>query len=67
MEIIDNSALTPRYLPDDQVNMEGWHPDWVKSLILAQLRVESATEEGTFRRPSGCSITIKKWASTPSG
>ena len=26
MEIIDNSALTPRYLPDDQVNMEGWHP-----------------------------------------
>ena len=49
MEIIDNSALTPRYLPDDQVNMEGWHPDWVKSLILAQLRVESATEEGTFQ------------------
>lgn len=39
----------PAYLPDDQVQMEAWHPDWVKSMVLAQMRVESATDEGTFQ------------------
>ena len=39
----------PKYLPDDQVQMETWHPDWVKSMVLAQMRVESATAEGTFQ------------------
>ena len=48
MNIVDNSKLIPRFLPDDQVKMEGWHPDWVKGLIMAQMRVESATDEGTF-------------------
>lgn len=45
---IDNSALIPSYRPDDQVQMEGWHPDWIGGLIMAQMRVESATDEGTF-------------------
>ena len=45
---INNSALIPLILPDEQVAMEGMSPDWVKSLIIAELRIETATEEGTF-------------------
>lgn len=48
MTTIDNSRLIPPYRPDSEVKMEGWHPDWIKDLILAQMRVESATPEGTF-------------------
>ena len=45
---IDNSDLIPALLPDDQVKLEGMSPDWVKSLIILELRIETATEEGTF-------------------
>lgn len=46
---INNAGLCPKWVPDEQVTMEGWHPDWIKSTIMAQLRVESATDEGTFK------------------
>jgi hypothetical protein len=45
---IDNSTLIPKILPDDQVQMEGSSPDWVKSLIMAECRIETATPQGTF-------------------
>ncbi|HRK22627.1 MAG TPA: alpha-amylase family glycosyl hydrolase [Fimbriimonadaceae bacterium] len=45
---IDNSALIPKLQPDSEVLMEGLSPDWVKTLIMAEVRIESATPEGTF-------------------
>ena len=47
-ETIDNSALIPKILPDSQVRLEGYSPDWVKTLIMAECRIETATSEGTF-------------------
>lgn len=47
-DAIDNSSLTPPVLPDARVKMDGLSPDWVKTLILAELRIETATPEGTF-------------------
>ncbi len=38
----------PKWVPDEEVKMEGWHPDWVKNIVLVEMRVESATPEGTF-------------------
>ena len=46
--LIDNSSLIPSVVPDSQVKMEGMSPDWVKTLIVVQFRVETATTEGTF-------------------
>ena len=46
---IDNSALIPKALPDGEVKMEGMSPDWTKTLIMAQFRIETATPEGTFQ------------------
>ncbi|MEK6796486.1 MAG: alpha-amylase family glycosyl hydrolase [Spirochaetota bacterium] len=40
--------LIPKLLSDDQVQIEGFSPDWVKTLIMAQFRIETATPEGTF-------------------
>lgn len=45
---LDNSALIPRIAPDAEVRLEGASPDWVKSLIMVQFRIETATPEGTF-------------------
>lgn len=45
---IDNSALIPALVPHEKVRMEGLSPDWVKSLIIVELRIETVTEEGTF-------------------
>jgi len=45
---VDNSALIPKLLPDREVKMEGMSPDWVKTLIMAEIRIETATPEGTF-------------------
>lgn len=45
---IGNSTLIPKLLPDDQVRMEGMSPDWVKTLIMMQFRIETVTPEGTF-------------------
>ena len=45
---VDNSMLIPRVVPDSQVTMEGMSPDWVKTLIMAEFRIETATAQGTF-------------------
>ena len=45
---INNAALIPKVVPDSAVKIEGMSPDWVKTLIMAQLRIETATPEGTF-------------------
>ncbi len=45
---INNSRLIPKIVPDEQVKMEGMSPDWVKTLIMAECRIETATREGTF-------------------
>lgn len=45
---IDNASLLPLVRPDREVQLEGISPDWVKSLIIAEFRIETATEEGTF-------------------
>lgn len=47
--VIDNSSLIPKYVPDSQVKLEDGSPDWVKSLIMAEVRIETATPEGTFQ------------------
>lgn len=47
-ERVNNSALIPRVLPDRDVKMEGMSPDWLKTLIMAEFRIETATPEGTF-------------------
>ena len=45
---VDNSGLLPPVSSDHDVKLEGMSPDWVKSLIMAELRIETATPEGTF-------------------
>ena len=44
----DNSALIPPIQADQAVTMEGLDPDWVKNLIIAELRIETASTDGTF-------------------
>ena len=51
---IDNSALMPPYKPDAEVIMEkdaegGETPDWIKSLIIVELRIHSASTDGTVK------------------
>ena len=46
---INNASLMPKYKTDDQVKLVGYSPDWVKSLIMAEIRIETATPEGTFQ------------------
>jgi len=45
---VDNSGLLPPVQPDSQVSLEGFSPDWIKSIIMAQFRIETAAPEGTF-------------------
>lgn len=50
---IDNSALLPAYLPDSRISLEDSgnglrSPDWVKSLIIEQVNVASASPDGKF-------------------
>lgn len=45
---LNNAALIPPIQPDAEVKLEGISPDWVKSLVIAELRIETATEAGTF-------------------
>jgi 1,4-alpha-glucan branching enzyme len=45
---IDNRDLTPKIVPDDHVLMEETAPDWVKTLIIGEIRIETVTPEGTF-------------------
>lgn len=47
---IDNSSLIPAILPDSQVELdENGTPDWVSSLILGEIRIATATKEGTLQ------------------
>lgn len=46
--VIDNSSLIPAVRSDRRVKMEGFSPEWVKSLIMAEFRIETATPGGTF-------------------
>ena len=46
---IDNSTLIPPYKPDNKVKMEGTSPDWLKSLIMVQLRIETSAVNGNFK------------------
>lgn len=54
-ETIDNSSLLPKYKPDAEVRMErradgaSETPEWVKSLILVEFRVDSAIQNGTIQ------------------
>lgn len=39
---INNADLTPRYVPDDQVQLEGTYtPDWVKTMVMVQVHLET--------------------------
>ena len=51
---IDNSSLIPKIKPMSETKLEksGFllrSPDWVKSLIIEQLNVDSAAPDGTFK------------------
>ena len=45
---LDNSALIPKIAPDAEVKLEGTAPEWVKSLVMAEVRLETATAQGTL-------------------
>lgn len=47
---INNAPLLPEYVPDDRVTVdENGTPDWAADLILAEVRIATATEEGTLK------------------
>ena len=51
---LDNSDLMPKYVDDAQVTLEDsggglQSPDWVKSMIIAEVVIARAPEEGTFQ------------------
>ena len=55
VEDIDNSSLIPVYTKNEDVTLEkSWpdgeasSPDWIKGLTIVEMRVETATEEGTL-------------------
>lgn len=53
MKIIDNRDLIPAYKPDSEIQLEdlGYGiktPEWVKTLILEEINVNSATPNGKF-------------------
>ncbi|MFA7206883.1 MAG: alpha-amylase family glycosyl hydrolase [Saccharofermentanales bacterium] len=43
-----DTFYTGKYREQSEVKLEGISPDWVKSLVIAQIRIESISEEGTF-------------------
>lgn len=62
----DNSELLPKYLPDCDVKLEDSgnglrSPDWVKSLIIEQVNVASASPDGKF---SGMPFVLEHLAKT---
>lgn len=47
---IDNADLLPKYVPQDQVTVDGnGTPDWVSEMISAEVRIATATREGTLK------------------
>ena len=50
MKYINNSNLLPKFKMNDQVVLDdGFSPDWVKELIITELRLATATPEGTIK------------------
>lgn len=48
-EYIDNSSLIPKYVTDEYVTLDQNNtPTWVDGLIIAEVRIDTATEEGTL-------------------
>lgn len=51
-EKIDNSKLIPKIQPDEKVQLETTGdlatPDWFKSAVMVEMRIATATPEGTF-------------------
>lgn len=45
---LDNSSLLPAYIPDSQVTMVNGAPDWASNIIMAEVRIKTATTAGTF-------------------
>ncbi|NCU25911.1 hypothetical protein EOM86_04235, partial [Candidatus Nomurabacteria bacterium] len=45
-----DTFYTGKYREQSEVKLEGISPDWVKSLVIAQIRIESISEEGTFKK-----------------
>lgn len=46
---IDNSDLLPKWVPDSEVTIDDNNtPDWIKDLIMMEVRIKTATEEGTL-------------------
>lgn len=49
-DFIDNSKLIPKILPDNEVTLDSnGTPDWAKTLIMVQVRIATATKEGTLK------------------
>ncbi|MHB8962512.1 MAG: alpha-amylase family glycosyl hydrolase [Saccharofermentanales bacterium] len=47
VEVADD-FYTGLYREQSAVKLEGISPDWVKSLVIAQMRIETISKEGTF-------------------
>lgn len=66
-QTIDNAALLPPIRPDSEVKLEYspgkaiGHPDWLKSLILVELNIETASSDRKF---SGMAKTLDHLAET---
>ncbi len=49
-DYLDNSDLIPKILPDNEVKLDAnGTPDWVSTLIIGEIRIATATEEGTLQ------------------
>lgn len=46
--MINNASLTPKWYPGEQTQLENGQPDWIKTLIMAQFRIETVSETGDF-------------------
>lgn len=47
---IDNSSLLPEYVDDSKVTLDSsLIPDWAENIVMAEVRVRTATEAGTFQ------------------
>lgn len=46
---LDVGQLVPPFLPDNLVNWEAGSPDWAKTLVIANWRIETVSKAGTFR------------------
>ncbi len=47
---INNASLMPKYVPDSQVTLDSeGTPEWATGLIMAGVRIRTATKEGTLK------------------